>query len=141
MNLRTLTPKEETERAQLRARVDAFAQWLGKRTSYKPEEVPQGLSVENSERSRLEVLEFIAAPPEKAFAYIKETSALLWAVTTWTGDTLATVTWSGMPYKCPAFGQQSECVNFRAVGINGATYSGIYYKSAGNYCRLRRVKP
>lgn len=140
--MRTLTIKEESERAQLRARVNAFAQWLGKRTSYKPEEVPQGLNVENSERSRLEILDFIADPPSKLFAYVQEQghARSLAFVTTWTGDTLATVTWQGDPYSCPAFGRSSERVNFRAVGVNGVSYSGIYYKSSGNYCRLTKTK-
>jgi hypothetical protein len=62
-------------------------------------------------------------------------------ITTWMGDTLATVTWVGREYHPPAFGSfPSTRINFRAKGIDGRTWAGTYYKSSGSYVRMRPVK-
>lgn len=59
-------------------------------------------------------------------------------ITTWMGDLLATVTWEGAPYQCPAFGGwPTTRVNFRAKGIDGREWCGTYYKSSGDYVRMR----
>lgn len=146
---RTLTTAEEQERQQLRQRSDAFSVWLGKRNNYKAEEVPAGLEMPNGARSRLEVLDFIADPPTRYFAYVQDVPGMspaarslgltpkLARVITWIGDTLANVTWTGDAWR-DNFG--GERVPFRCEAINGLSYSGVYYKSAGNYCRLRLLK-
>jgi len=140
----TLTEAQEAERAQLRARVDAFEVWRAGRASYRSEEVPPGLAVENAELSRLETLDFIASPPERYFAYVKTeplgahgTGERIRAITTWTGETLANVTWEGPDFRDSLGGVR---VNFRCVGINGRTYSGTYFKSARSYCRMKQTK-
>lgn len=143
--MRTLTPQEQAERVILRTVHDSFEKWRNGRTSYKTEEVPPGLEITNAQRSRLEVLDFIADPPDRYFAYVKterigehSTGERIVSVTTWTGDKLsAEILTEGADFRS-SFGD-TRC-NFRFRAINGATYSGTYYKSAGDYCRLRKMK-
>lgn len=71
----------------------------------------------------------------KIFAYWKDGQPA--QITTWMGDVLADVTWQGHPYNTPGFGRSSERVNFRAKGIDGRLWSGTYYKSSGDYVRMR----
>jgi len=60
-------------------------------------------------------------------------------LTTWMGDKIADVIfWSGTPYRS-GFGN-SKRMSFRAKGIDGHEYSGTYYVSSGNYCRMKRIK-
>lgn len=62
-------------------------------------------------------------------------------LTTWTGELLARVTWVGTEYRCPAFGGWPTVrVNFCARGIDGRDWAGTYYKSSGDYVRMRVVK-
>ena len=58
-------------------------------------------------------------------------------IVTWVGDTLATVVWSGAPYRG---GFDSVRVNFTARGIDGRLWHGTYYKSSGSYVRMRPAK-
>jgi hypothetical protein len=53
------------------------------------------------------------------------------------GDVLATVTEVFEPFRDNFDGVRQ---NFRALGINGAVYSGTAYLSAGDYVRMRPVK-
>lgn len=140
----TLSPEEQTERARLRLQNDAFEKWRGRRTCYREAEVPDLLKFTNADRSRLEVLDFMAEPPERYFAYCKtekrsvaRPSPRILYLTTFTGDKLASIVWEGDDFK-DNFGG-TRC-HFCALGVNGVKYSGTYYKSAGDYCRLRRVK-
>lgn len=86
----------------------------------------------NATLSRQEVEAFKAKRPEHYFAYIDGAK-----ITTWTGDELARVVWSGDRFS-DNFGGTRR--NFRARGINGVTYSGTAYVSAGDYVRMRAVK-
>lgn len=61
------------------------------------------------------------------------------AVTTWTGEKLGDIVWCGRPYKMPAFGGPSTRQNLRIQAINGLIYSAIYYKSSGDYCRMKVI--
>lgn len=106
----------------------------------------------NRERSQREVIRFKQRVQGVWFAYFQPASprATVEAarknksapdhIATWMGDTLATVTWTGAKYKCPAYGHASERINFRAIGIDGRNYSGTYFYSSGNYVRMRVVK-
>lgn len=58
-------------------------------------------------------------------------------INTFMGDKLADVTWWGRVFKSPGFGRCSERVNFRAHGIDGREWYGTYYKSSGDYVRMR----
>lgn len=102
----------------------------------------------NEERSAREVAAFLADPPGPYFAYWNARgrwslpgvpAALIPGdtVTTWTGDKLATMTWTGEPFYS-SFSDRRQ--NFRAVGINGVHYSGTAYLTAGDYVRMRPLK-
>lgn len=143
MKIRTLTESERAEMVILRAIHEEHEKWRAGRTSYKIQECPETLRMTNEQRSRLEVLSFLDYPPERYFAYVKEqgSAGIIQSVTTWIGDGLADVTWQGVPFKVwGTFGQPSIRVNFRALAISGHAYSGTYYKSSGDYCRMRRIK-
>jgi len=136
-----ITPEQA---AEIRQRNDAPMAWVdtirGKNgwASYRPEEKPAHVpDVTNEERSALEVFGFVQNPPERYFLYVNEETH---EATTWTGDKLGDVRF-GRPYECPAFGGFSSTrvpVTIRA--INGVTYHGTYYKSSGNFARIRQSK-
>lgn len=86
----------------------------------------------NEERSQAEVAAFRARKYTKYFAYWKDTNSGA-IITTWMGDKLADVTWRGSVYNSAWF---SRRVNFRAKGIDGRMWHGIYYLSSGNYVRM-----
>jgi hypothetical protein len=58
-------------------------------------------------------------------------------VTTWTGERLGTIKWTGGPFYS-SFSDRRQ--NFRAECIDGRTYSGTAYLTAGDYVRMRAVK-
>jgi len=131
--------------ADIRRRNDALNAWVdtirNKRTgwaSYKASDKPAHVpDVTNEERSALEVFDFCQNPPDKYFLYIREKDR---TATTWTGDVLGQVSF-GLVYKCPAFGGFSSTrvpVTIRA--INGLTYHGTYFKSSGDFARIRQSK-
>jgi len=85
----------------------------------------------NKLRSSIEVYEFVNKPPNKYMVYISGSKA-----TTWTGEELGTVTF-GREYR-GNMGDKRVPVRIRA--INGFTYSGTFFKSAGDYARVTKVK-
>ena len=113
-------------------------------------EPPQGAQISNEERSDLEVFEFCVAPPEKYFLYIKDNRAdyrdkfgnvppigpYPGVATTWTGDYLGTV-FFGTKWR-DNFGGERIPVTVHAR--NGRTYYGTYFKSSGDYARVRLSK-
>ena len=132
-----MTNEQYTE---TRARVDQYEQWwrAGGR-------LPAPVKVTNDERSAVEVYEFRAVPPERYFAYVKLYdqpklgNAQLEAdryglVTTWTGDTLGGIYWTGRPFRG---NMGDKRINIRVRAINGRCYAGTYYTGAGDYCRLK----
>lgn len=90
----------------------------------------------NEERSALEVYDFVHSPPDKYFLYVDDKTS---KATTFMGDVLGSVE-RGHSYKSPSFGRSSTRVPIKVYGINGVTYAGTYYESAGNYARVKRVK-
>lgn len=104
--------------------------WASYRQEDKPAHVPD---VSNEERSSLEVFEFVQNPPDKYFLYISEENQ---TATTWTGDKLGHVLF-GREWR-DSFGGRRVPVTVRA--INGVTYHGTYFKSTGNYARIKRAK-
>jgi hypothetical protein len=99
----------------------------------------------NQKTSEQEVEEWKANPPDKYFLYIKEVPIVVDGVrlahsigtaTTWMGDLLGRV-YFGREYRSN-FGDKRVPVT--VYGNNGARYHGTYYKSAGDYARVRRYK-
>jgi len=117
---------------------DACMAWIkANKTNGIPKEVNQKFPfadiVDNDLRSALEVYEFIHDKPEKYFLYIdeKKTEAI-----TWTGQKLGSV-WFGREFR-DNFGGKRQPIT--VCGINGVKYAGTYYKSSGNYARIKAVK-
>jgi hypothetical protein len=102
--------------------------------SYKPEDKPAHIpDVTNEERSALEIFEFVSNPPDKYFLYIREKDH---TATTWTGEVLGQV-FFGRGFR-DNFGGKRIPVTVRA--INGREYTGTYFKSSGDYARIRETK-
>jgi hypothetical protein len=102
----------------------------------------------NDERSAAEVAAFMAEKPAKYFAYWNVRGR--WSqsgvepelirgdnITTWTGDILATIIEVRPPFYSNLTDRRQ---NFRAQAINGLTYSGTAYLTAGDYVRMTAVK-
>ena len=103
-------------------------------------------TITNKQRSADEVAAFMNDTPGPYFAYHNAKSSGLDPVrrlhhgddiTTWTGDRLARVIETNQPWRDNFDGIRQ---NFRARGINGVTYSGTAYLTAGDYVRMRPVK-
>jgi hypothetical protein len=130
----------QEQAADIRQRNDALMAWVdsirGKNgwASYKPEDKPAHVpDVSNEERSALEVFEFCQNPPDKYFLYIREKDH---TATTWTGDVLGQVSF-GREWR-DSFGGRRVPVTIRA--INGHNYHGTYFKSSGDFARIRKSK-
>jgi hypothetical protein len=126
--------------ADIRQRNDVLMAWVdsirGKNgwASYRPEDKPAHIpDVTNGERSALEVFEFCQTPPDKYFLYINQKDH---TATTWTGDVLGQVFFGGEWRD--SFGGRRVPVTVRA--INGHTYHGTYFKSSGDFARIRQSK-
>jgi hypothetical protein len=126
--------------ADICRRNDALMAWVdsirGKNgwASYRPEDKPADVpDVTNEERSALEVFEFCTHPPDKYSLYISRERQ---EATTWTGELLGHVTF-GREYG-DNFGGRRVPVWIR--GINGKQYHGTYYKSSGDFARIRQTK-
>jgi hypothetical protein len=123
--------------ADIRSRNDALMAWVDSIrgnngwASYRPEDKPA--DVPDEERSALEVFEFCSNPPDRYFLYINSEKQ---AATTWTGELLGHVTF-GREYG-DNFGGRRVPVLIRA--INGKQYHGTYYKSSGDFARIRQSK-
>jgi hypothetical protein len=131
----------EQEYRTTRARIDAYETWRNGRSPIDPKDVPPGMTVTNEERSAVEVYEFVRDRPASYFAYVAlPNAARPWCkrptLITWTGDELGRITlgntWRGN------MGDVRQAIRVQA--INGVTYSGTYYRSAGDYARLKAVK-
>jgi hypothetical protein len=123
--------KPEYER--LKKLHEEHEKWRGGRSSYPVDSVPEHLRITNEQRSQIEVYEFVNNPPDTYFLYISEKDRV---ATTWTGDKLGVVLF-GSEYESPAFGRPSKRVPVKIKAINGFTYNGTYYKSAGDYARVK----
>lgn len=101
---------------------------------------------EAAKRSTHEVEAFKARSSDRWFGYWRDaptdTPTELWVPTirTFMGDRLADVTSWGREYRSPGFGRSSVRRNFRAKGIDGREWYGVYYKSSGDYVRMRARK-
>lgn len=152
-----LTKVLTKEQAQdIKRRNQRVRDWLTthKTNCYKREELEKELGESiptHEEISALEVYEFVADPPERYFLYVKAPRIACKGgigsaedvhyggsglATTWTGEKLGDVqfgrTWRSV------FGDTRVSVS--VYGINGKTYHGTYYKSAGDYARVKMSK-
>lgn len=100
---------------------------------YKPDEVSHLDPPTNEERSAVEVFDFVHNPPDKYFLYVSEEKR---DAHTWTGQHLGKA----------CFGRQWRD-NFGGIrvpveiyGINGWRYVGTYFKSSGDFARIRKAK-
>ncbi len=91
--------------------------------------------VTNEEISAAEVYEFISDPPDKYFVYINEERH---EATTWIGEKLGNVTGLSQTPKRSNFGDFRVYID--VYGINGKKYHGVYFKSAGDYARIKMYK-
>lgn len=118
----------------IRNRETALREWIGDRTSYHPDELPAHIKPpSNEERSALEIFEFQRDKPDRYFFYVSRDKGL---ATTWTGEELGRVTF-GRTYR-DNFGGERVAITFHA--ITGDTYHGTYYKSSGDYARVKKTK-
>jgi hypothetical protein len=132
-----VTPEMLAFARSIRVRNDAIRQWLGRRTSYRLEELPPRLSPTptNEEQSRAEVIEFLNRQRQPGVSYIAYLSSDRKNLTTWTGDILATINWiRWRRVRDSAF--TDERGRFHARGIDGRDYYGSHNGPAV-YCRLR----
>ena len=132
-----ITSQQATD---IRTRNNALMAWMDSIrnkngwASYRPEDKPAHVpDVSNDERSALEVFEFIAKPPDSYFLYVSEDKR---TATTWTGEKLGDVVF-GREYR-DNFGGRRVPVTVRA--INGRVYYGTYFKSPGDFARVRLSK-
>ena len=91
----------------------------------------------NEEVGQMEQYEFEHKNKGEGGTYAGYMSKDMTRITTWMGDTLADVQWKGAEYRG---NMGNRAVNFRAKGIDGKLYSGTYYKSSGDYVRMKRIK-
>lgn len=139
----SITIISDAQARDITDRLRAFESWLdskrkrpGAAVSYHPSEIPAGLKeISNDERGKLEVYNFVKQPPEKYFLYINDAGS----ATTWNGEFLGSVTF-GSSYQTPAFYTRSTRVPVTIRAINGFLYHGTYFKSSGNYARIKRGK-
>jgi len=103
------------------------------------ERMAGGRDATNEEKSALEVHDFISGKPERYFLYINVGKNV---ATTFMGDVLGTAairrSWGTEPLSYAPKG--SARIPVEIHGINGVTYRGTYYASAGDYARVKAVK-
>lgn len=137
------TTISKTKYEELRGKVNRFEKWIDsirdKRTgwaSYKPEDIPADVKPDNTtneEKSAVELYEFVHDPPERYFLYVKESERI---ATTWAGEKLGAVLF-GREWR-DNFGGVRQSID--VIAVNGQRYYGTYYKSAGDYARIRAYK-
>lgn len=97
------------------------------------ETFPYAKEVNNDLKTKIEVWEFIHKKPEKYFLYIREKTC---TAVNWTGENLGRVI-MGVQFRS---NMGDVRVPVTVFGINGITYYGTYYKSSGDYARVKAKK-
>lgn len=92
-----------------------------------------GYALTNEDRSSIEVYDFVNNVPTKYTLYISESDS---KATTWTGEVLGNVSFA--PAFKAFFGDTRQHITVKA--INGKTYHGTYYKSAGDHANIKLAK-
>ena len=126
-----ITAEQATD---IRRREDELKAWMGTRKGYYSDELPPSIKPpSNAERSSLEVYEFCRDKPERYFLYINVDQR---TATTWTGEKLGFVSF-GKSWRDNFGGTR---VHIRINAVNGCHYYGTYFKTAGDYARVKKVK-
>lgn len=94
---------------------------------------PYANEVTNALRSAIEAWEFKIKPPQKYIVYVNLKKNV---VTTWTGQVLGIITSIGKEHRS---NMGDIRISIRFKGINNLTYAGTFYKSAGDYARVKTV--
>lgn len=96
------------------------------------------VALTHDEISAVEVYEFLQDKPKKYFVYVKEPEAgyVAGSVGTWIGEPLGKC-YFGFSYKS---NMGDTRVPINVEGRNGIDYYGTYYKSAGDYARIKAHK-
>jgi hypothetical protein len=134
-----ITPEMIAFAQAIRARDRAIRKWLGRRMSYRLDQLPASLSPAptNGERSRAELIEFVHQQLPPGVSYVAYLSTDRKQVATWVGDALATIT-SISSRRQRRSALTDERGSFRARGIDGRDYYGLH-NGPGMYCRLRLI--
>jgi hypothetical protein len=127
-----------------KVRLAAFEAWRGGRSGYPSDSVPAELRTTNDEQSACELYEWLENPPDKYFLYISQKTGgcprfgdfIVDGAQTWTGTPLGNVRF-GREYR-DSFG--GARIPVTVYGNNGVHYAGTYYRSAGSYARIRKLK-
>jgi len=98
-----------------------------------PKTAKPPVKVTNHERSACEVYEWHHNPPKEYFCYVELDKR---QVTTWMSDSLGRIIDHGHEWQSN-FGDTRQSITIKAT--NGLYYQGVYYKSAGQYARIRRI--
>lgn len=121
---------------------------------YSPDGKVDNVILSNEELAAIELWSFCNQPPEKMFAYVKKSDKTNvyyrrmpngrggpfdYLITNFTGESFGEAH-LGYEYKSPAFWQPSIRQSVTLHAINGYWYYGTFYKSSGDYCRLKRGK-
>ena len=99
------------------------------------DEVQAQVDANNLETSKREVADFLAREAGPYTAYVSDDGK---RITTWMGETLATITSTGTPFKITGW-MSSTLTPFRAKGIDGRMYFGRFH-GPGIYVRMRPSK-
>lgn len=126
----------ESEYLRLRSKYDTFE--AARKAKYGDKSYPSidnGLpeSPSNDETSAIEVREFCNDKPARYFAYVDQSKRI---VTTWTGEVLGNASF-GAEYRS---NMGDKRIPLTVKAVNGLTYHGVYFASAGDYCRLKASK-
>lgn len=119
--------REDAKTAYLKAK---GKNWLG------PNELEENglLDVTNDERAQAELYDWHTDKPAQYFCYINVDKRI---ATVWTGAELGKIVRMGAEFR-DSFGGVRVPVTIQ--GNNGVEYYGTYYKSSGDYCRLKAYK-
>jgi len=104
--------------------------------SYREEEVPADAKFSNEEMTTLEVYDFLNSPPDRYYLYVHSERGV---ATNFTGTVLGRIQ-LGPVYEVPAFGRPSVRQSIHIWAINGREYFGTYYRSSGDYARVKVKK-
>lgn len=139
--MRTITTIEEYNslKAKLTANNQAIKDYCRiNKTNGIPVEIsnsfPFAAEVNNDLRSAIEEFEFRINPPEKYFLYVDTARNI---VTTWTGQKLGNITELGKTFRSN-MSDDRQYIKF--TGVNGFKYSGFYFRSSGDYARVKKLK-
>lgn len=98
-----------------------------------PADAKQPVHFDNADRSAIEVYEWHRDKPQSYLLYINEGEG---TAATWAGEELGAV-FMGTPNRDNYGG---VWVPIDVIGTNGIKYHGTYYRSAGDYARIKAYK-